>query len=125
VLILRSVRCAYESLGVSYKTAKLFATLIGSIFNIPITELPPERVISHHVVRAAAVRKVVVVMKSERSKSRAKLFSIEEIAECVGVCRRTVRRWIKNELLVVHRFNAVVRISEADFQTFLAAHRDH
>ena len=52
VLILRSVRYAYESLGVSSNTAifLLFATLIGSIFNIPIAELPPERAISHHVV---------------------------------------------------------------------------
>jgi amino acid transporter len=43
VLILRSVRYAYESLGVSSNTAifLLFATLIGSIFNIPIAELPP------------------------------------------------------------------------------------
>jgi uncharacterized membrane protein len=38
VLVLRSVRYAYESLGVSSNTAifLLFATLIGSIFNIPI-----------------------------------------------------------------------------------------
>ena len=37
VLILRSVRYAYESLGVNSDTAifLLFATLIGSIFNIP------------------------------------------------------------------------------------------
>jgi uncharacterized membrane protein len=43
VLIWRSVRYAYESLGVSSNTAifLLFATLIGSIFNIPIAELPP------------------------------------------------------------------------------------
>jgi excisionase family DNA binding protein len=63
-------------------------------------------------------------MKSERSKSPAKLFTIEEIAECVGVCERTVRRWIEKGLLVAHRFNGLVRISEADFQVFLAAHRD-
>src|SRR5215471_14581324 len=52
VLVLRPVRYAYESLGVSSNTAifLLFATLIGSFFNIPITELPPERAISHHVV---------------------------------------------------------------------------
>ena len=64
-------------------------------------------------------------MKSERSKFPARLFTIEEVAECVGVCERTVRRWIENELLIAHRFNGVVRISEADFQAFLAAHRDH
>jgi uncharacterized membrane protein len=52
VLVLRSVRYAYESLGVSSNTAifLLFATLIGSIFNIPIAELPPERAMSHHHV---------------------------------------------------------------------------
>jgi hypothetical protein len=52
VLTLRSVRYAYESLGVSSNTAifLLFATLIGSIFNIPIAELSPERAVSHHVV---------------------------------------------------------------------------
>ena len=52
VLILRSVRYAYESLGVSSNTAivLLLATLIGSFFNIPIAELSPERAMSHHHV---------------------------------------------------------------------------
>ena len=52
VLILRSVRYAHESLGVGSNTAVflLFATLMGSIFNIPIAELPPERAMSHHIV---------------------------------------------------------------------------
>ena len=52
VLVLRSVRFAYESLGVSSATAMwlLFASLLGSIFNIPIAELPPERVMSDQVI---------------------------------------------------------------------------
>ncbi len=52
VLVLRSVRYAYESLGVSSGTAifLLFATLVGSVFNIPIVELPPERVVSDEVI---------------------------------------------------------------------------
>ena len=52
VLILRSVRYAYESLGVSSNTAifLLLATLIGRFFNIPIMELAPERAMSHHHV---------------------------------------------------------------------------
>jgi excisionase family DNA binding protein len=37
---------------------------------------------------------------------------------------RSVRRWIKKGLLVAHRINGLVRISEADFQAFLAAYRD-
>jgi uncharacterized membrane protein len=52
VLVLRSVRFAYESLGVSSGTAMwlLFGSLIGSIFNIPVAELPPERVMSDQVI---------------------------------------------------------------------------
>ncbi len=52
VLVLRSVRFAYESLGVSSGTAMwlLFASLVGSIFNIPIAQLPPERVMSDQVI---------------------------------------------------------------------------
>ena len=52
VLILRSVRYAYESLGVSSNTAifLLFASLIGSIFNIPIVQLAPEPVVSDRLI---------------------------------------------------------------------------
>jgi uncharacterized membrane protein len=64
VLILRSVRFAYESLGVSSNAAilLLLATLIGSFFNIPITELPPERAISHHHVDFFGMRYAVPVV---------------------------------------------------------------
>jgi uncharacterized membrane protein len=64
VLILRSVRYAYESLGVSSNTAifLLPATLVGSFFNTPITELPPERAISHHVVDFFGMRYAVPVV---------------------------------------------------------------
>ncbi len=52
VLVLRSVRYAFESLGVSSRTAifLLLASLIGSVFNIPVAELAPERVVSDEVV---------------------------------------------------------------------------
>jgi uncharacterized membrane protein len=61
VLILRSVRYAYESLGVSSNTAifLLLATLIGSFFNIPIAELSPERAMSHHHVDFFGMRYAV------------------------------------------------------------------
>jgi excisionase family DNA binding protein len=63
-------------------------------------------------------------MKSDPPKSTTKLFTIKEIAECVGVCERTVRRWIEKGILIPHRFNGPVRISEADFRAFLTVHRD-
>ena len=61
VLILRSVRYAYESVGVSHNAAifLLFATLIGSFFNIPIAVLPPERVVSDQVIDFFGMRYAV------------------------------------------------------------------
>jgi len=52
VLILQSLRYAYVSLGISSGAALflLFASLIGSVFNIPIVQLPPEPVVSDRVV---------------------------------------------------------------------------
>ena len=56
--------------------------------------------------------------------SLMKFYAIEEIAECFGSSTRTVRRWIERKLLIAHRIDGLVRISEADFLAFLAAHRD-
>src|SRR6516225_1709054 len=66
VLILRSVRYAYESLGVGSNAAifLLFATLIGSFFNIPIAELAPERVVSGQVIEFFGMRHVVPVVRN-------------------------------------------------------------
>ncbi|HEX3339161.1 MAG TPA: DUF1614 domain-containing protein [Pseudolabrys sp.] len=64
VLILRSVRYAYESLGVSHQSAMwlLFASLLGSFFNVPIAELPPEQVMSNQVVDFFGMRYQVPVV---------------------------------------------------------------
>jgi excisionase family DNA binding protein len=51
-------------------------------------------------------------------------FTIAEVAACVDVSTRTVRRWIKSGELVAHYFGGVVRIAESDFRAFLAMHRD-
>ena len=63
-------------------------------------------------------------MKVKAEAKAPKFYTIEQIAECVDSSTRTVRRWIEKKLLVAHRINGLVRISEADFQAFLAAHRD-
>jgi excisionase family DNA binding protein len=62
-------------------------------------------------------------IKVDQPKS-PKFYTIEEIAECMGSSTRTVRRWVERKLLIAHRIDGLVRISEADFLAFLAAHRD-
>jgi excisionase family DNA binding protein len=52
-----------------------------------------------------------------------KFYTIEQIADCMDSSTRTVRRWIEKKLLIAHRIDGLVRISEADFLAFLAIHR--
>ena len=64
VVLLMSLRYAYLILGVSPGMALLLllSSLIGSIFNIPLVELPPERVMSDQVVDYFGMRYVVPVV---------------------------------------------------------------
>src|SRR5579863_721990 len=52
LLVLRALRHAYLSLGISSSTAMLllFGSLIGSYFNIPVAVLPHEPVVSDQVI---------------------------------------------------------------------------
>ena len=61
-------------------------------------------------------------MKAEQTKP--KFYTIQQVAECVNASTRSVRRWIDQKILIAHRLNGLVRISEADFAAFLAAQRD-
>jgi excisionase family DNA binding protein len=54
----------------------------------------------------------------------AKFLTIIQVAECLDVATRTVRRWIEAGDLVAHRVGGVVRIAEDDLRAFLAQHRD-
>jgi excisionase family DNA binding protein len=53
-----------------------------------------------------------------------KYFTIKAVGEALDVSLRTIRRRIANGDLIAHRSGGVVRISEADFQAFLALHRE-
>jgi excisionase family DNA binding protein len=53
-----------------------------------------------------------------------KFFTIPEVAECLNVSTRTVRRWIKRGELIAHRPGGVVRIAESDLGAFLARYRE-
>ena len=53
-----------------------------------------------------------------------KYYTIKAVAEALDVSARTVRRWIANGDLIVHRVDGVVRIAEGDLRAFLALHRE-
>jgi excisionase family DNA binding protein len=66
---------------------------------------------------------------SDRARRRTasdipKFFTTLQVAELLEVSHRTVRRWIGRGNLAAHRIGKVVRISDADLQTFLARSRD-
>jgi excisionase family DNA binding protein len=50
--------------------------------------------------------------------------AIKTVADALDVSPRTIRRWIADGDLTVHRVNGVVRIAEADLRAFLALHRE-
>jgi uncharacterized membrane protein len=58
---LRILRYAFEKIGLSSRAAYavLILTLLGSYVNIPVARLPPERVVSEHVVEFYGIQYVV------------------------------------------------------------------
>ena len=66
LLLLGALRQAYVSLGVSSSTAMwlLFASLVGSYFNIPVANLPDERVISNQVIDFFGMQYAVPVVSA-------------------------------------------------------------
>ncbi len=52
-----------------------------------------------------------------------KFCTVEDVAEILNVCERTVRRWIGREELVAHDLEGLIRIAESDLTAFIARHR--
>jgi excisionase family DNA binding protein len=61
--------------------------------------------------------KVVVPPTSDR------MHKVSHIAERTNLSTREIRRQIAEGNLTVHRFGRAIRVSEADFQRFIAARR--
>jgi excisionase family DNA binding protein len=59
-----------------------------------------------------------------KSRTPEAFYTINEIAELLGVSARTVHRWIEQKLLVVHRFGTSVRVADSDFKAFISVHRE-
>lgn len=52
------------------------------------------------------------------------LQSIAQIARRCGVSEKTVRRWIDQREIAIHRLRHQIRISEQDFGAFLGNRRE-
>jgi excisionase family DNA binding protein len=53
-----------------------------------------------------------------------KFFTIDQVAEFLGLSTRSVRRLISDQQLPVHRFRGAVRIAEADLRAYVVTHRE-
>jgi excisionase family DNA binding protein len=62
--------------------------------------------------------------RHHRHSGLPKYHTIKAVAESLDVSQRTVRRWIANGDLIVHRVEGVVRIGDSDLRAFLAQHRE-
>jgi excisionase family DNA binding protein len=60
----------------------------------------------------------------EKQMKTTKFYTIDQVADALGVSARGVRRWIKQKKLIAHHFGAAVRITDTDFAAFVAQHRD-
>ena len=52
-----------------------------------------------------------------------KFYTVDQVADVLGVSARSVRRWSEQEKLIAHHFGAAVRFAEADLKAFIAEHR--
>ena len=62
--------------------------------------------------------------RGRKSPGLPKHYTIDAVAEALDVSSRTVRRWIANGDLIVHRFDGLVRVEDGDLRSFLALHRE-
>lgn len=62
--------------------------------------------------------------RRRRTSGLPQYYAIKTVAEALDVSARTIRRWIANGDLTVHRVDGVVRIAEGDLRAFLAVHRE-
>ena len=58
-----------------------------------------------------------------RDSGLAKLLTIKDVAAHLSVSEKTIRRWIGDGSLVIHRLGHLIRISEDDLGTFIKIRR--
>ncbi len=63
-------------------------------------------------------------MTNSNATGAKPFYSVEEVADLLGVNKRTIRRWIDQGNLVAHRFGRQLRISRVDLETFVRLRRE-
>jgi excisionase family DNA binding protein len=51
-------------------------------------------------------------------------FTVAELAALFKVDPKTILRWVKRGALVAHRFEGSLRVSDADYKTFVRSRRE-
>jgi excisionase family DNA binding protein len=59
-----------------------------------------------------------------KTEPLTKFYTVDQVADALGVSVRTVRRWITRGELIAHHFGNAVRIAERDLKAFIARKRD-
>jgi excisionase family DNA binding protein len=57
------------------------------------------------------------------SRPVGKFYTIQEIADLLGISVRTVHRWTSRRELAAYKIGGVLRVSDDDLRAFLALHR--
>src|SRR5262249_45432244 len=73
--------------------------------------------IDQSFVAASAFSSGMTMTTGKAAAAEARFLTISDIATCLNVDPRTVRRWIRSGALPVHRIGSLPRISE-DFAAF-------
>ncbi len=60
---------------------------------------------------------------NKSSPKHARMRTVDDVAEQLGVCPKSVRRWVANGALVAHRFGRILRITDDDLRTYLNKQR--
>ncbi len=68
-----------------------------------------------HVQRPALARRI-----ARPAPATAPLFTIQAVADLLGVSTRTVRRFIARGDLIPHRIGGNIRVSQDDLRAYLA-----
>jgi excisionase family DNA binding protein len=92
--------------------------------SMSVVRPPPHRTTGSTPVNALARSDEHAIVTDRNAIVAKPFYSVAEVADLLGVNKRTIRRWIDQGNLVAHRFGRQLRISRADLETFVRLRRE-